>query len=80
MKKFKSKFCIGQCIHHKQFDYYGVVLGVDPKFKMSEEWYQKMANSRPPKDKPWYHVQIHGQKGLRYVAECNLELNTAIWN
>jgi hemimethylated DNA binding protein len=41
-----------------------------------------MAKSRPPKDKPWYHVQITGGYGVpqTYVAEQNLELNNAANN
>ncbi|NIQ03807.1 MAG: DNA-binding protein, partial [Nitrospinaceae bacterium] len=29
MEKYKPKFCVGQLIHHKKFDYHGVVLGID---------------------------------------------------
>ena len=38
-----------------------------------------MAKTRPPKDSPWYHVQIAGGHGVpqTYVAEQNLELNNA---
>ena len=32
-----------------------------------------MAKSRPPKDKPWYHVLVHGSDHATYVAEQNLE-------
>ena len=32
-----------------------------------------MAKSRPPKDKPWYHVLVDGQSMQTYVAERNLE-------
>lgn len=76
----KPKFCIGQLVHHKMFDYHGVILGVDAEFSSSEDWYEQMAKSRPPKDKPWYHVQVHGGGGTRYVAEQNLELDPVIWN
>ncbi len=67
-------------IHHKLFDYYGVVLGVDSEFQLSTEWYESMARSKPPKDQPWYHVKIHGEGSLRYVAERNLEPDPSVSN
>ena len=50
-----------------------VIVDVDPDFQSSEEWYQSMARSKPPKDKPWYHVLVHGADHITYVAERNLE-------
>ena len=68
----KYKFLFGQQIHHKLFGYYGVIISVDPYFKGDDAWYEMMARSCPPKDKPWYHVQkIDGTR--TYVAERNLE-------
>ncbi|MFT4578773.1 MAG: heat shock protein HspQ [Nitrospinales bacterium] len=79
-KSSKAKFCVGQLIHHKLFDYRGIVLSVDLEFKSTDEWYEEVAKSRPPKDEPWYHVLIH-QKGYQtYVAEQNLQLDPAIQN
>ena len=68
-----AKFSVGQLIHHKQFDYRGVIVDVDPTFEGTEEWYDNVARSRPPKDKPWYHVLVHGADHQTYVAERNLE-------
>ena len=68
----KHKFSFGQQIHHRLFDYYGVVIGIDSHFKGDDQWYKIVARSCPPKDKPWYHVQK--MDGTRtYVAERNLE-------
>ena len=67
------KFTIGQIIHHKMFDYRGVVVDVDPEFSSTEEWYEKVALSKPPKDKPWYYVLVDGATHETYVAEKNLE-------
>ena len=64
---------MGEIIHHRRFDYRGVVADVDPVFSGSEEWYEEMATSRPPKDAPWYHVLVHGAEHMTYVAERNLE-------
>ena len=68
-----ARFCIGELVHHKLFDYRGVVYDVDPVFSASEQWYQKVARTRPPKDRPWYRVLVHGAKHATYVAERNLE-------
>ena len=68
-----AKFHVGQLIHHKLFDYRGVVIDVDPEFANTEEWYQHVARSRPPKDQPWYHVLVDGSELQTYVAERNLE-------
>lgn len=67
------KFSVGELIHHRLFDYRGVIVDVDRKFQGTEEWYEVVAKSRPPKDKPWYHVLVHGSDHSTYVAEQNLE-------
>jgi heat shock protein HspQ len=54
------KFHIGQIIQHKLFDYRGVVVDVDSEFSGSDEWYNAVARSKPPKEKPWYHVLPDG--------------------
>ena len=69
----KASFSVGEIIHHQRFDYRGVVVDVDPVFQGTEEWYDTMAISRPPKDAPWYHVLVHGSDHMTYVAERNLE-------
>lgn len=73
MSKHEAKFEVGQIIHHKLFDYIGVVFDVDPTFQETEEWYEQMARSRPPKDQPWYHVLVNEADHTTYVAERNLE-------
>ena len=73
MTDFKAKFSPGQIIHHKRFDYRGVIVDVDADFQGTEEWYEQVARSRPPKDEPWYHVLVHGNPVETYVAERHLE-------
>jgi len=68
----QAKFSIGQCIHHKLFAYRGVIIDVDPVFLGSDDWYEDVAKSRPPKDEPWYHVLVHDAQNETYVAERNL--------
>lgn len=82
MSTTKAKFCIGQLICHKLFDYRGIILGVDMEFKQSDEWYGQMVRSKPkpPKDKPWYHVLVHQRGSQTYVAEQNLEPDPASKN
>jgi len=67
------KFSVGDLIHHRMFDYRGVIVDVDHEFQGTEEWYQTVARSCPPRDKPWYHVLVHASDQATYVAEQNLE-------
>ena len=76
MNKIHCKFTIGQLIHHRRFDYRGVVYDVDATFQGSNDWYGQMAKSKPPKDQPWYHVLVHQSWQTTYVSERNLEEDT----
>ena len=78
MTEFRNKFHRGQVVHHKLFDYRGVVVGVDETFQLPEEWYEQVARSRPPKDQPWYHFLVHGTGQTTYVAERNLEPSSSV--
>ena len=69
----EARFTVGQRVHHRLFGYRGVVFDVDPVFSASDEWYEEMARSRPPRDAPWYHVLVHDAEHGTYVAERNLE-------
>ena len=73
-----AKFSVGELIHHKLFDYRGVIIDVDPEFQGTEEWYEQVARSEPPKDKPWYHVLVHNATHNTYVAERNLEPDASV--
>ena len=64
---------VGGVVHHKLFDYRGVVYDTDETFGLSEAWYQNVAKSIPPKDEPWYRVLVHDADHETYVAERNLE-------
>ncbi len=69
----KAKFFVGEVVHHRLFDYRGVIIDVDRNYQSTEEWYEQVAKSRPPKNEPWYHVLVHGSIHATYVAEQNLE-------
>lgn len=73
MERNEAKFSVGDVVHHKRFGYRGVIVDADATFSLSEEWYEVMAKSRPPKDRPWYHVLVHGSDQQTYVAERNIE-------
>ena len=55
----------------------GVVVDVDPHLMLTDEWYELVARSRPPKDQPWYRVLVHNAIHETYVAERNLEADTS---
>ena len=73
MQTSHAKFSVGQLIQHALFGYRGVIIDVDPGFQLSDEWYEQVARTRPPKDQPWYHVLVHDSDSITYVAERNLE-------
>ncbi|WP_019028068.1 heat shock protein HspQ [Colwellia piezophila] len=68
----KAKFSVGDLIHHRLFGYRGVITDVDRNFQLTDDWYEQVAKSRPPKNKPWYNVLVHGSIHSTYVAEQNL--------
>lgn len=67
-------FFEGQVVTHRLFDYRGVIVGVDRMFQGTEDWYDRVARSRPPKDHPWYEVLVDKASHSTYVAERNLVL------
>jgi len=69
----RARFAPGELVHHRRFDYRGVVVDVDPEFSLEDAWYERNAVSRPPRDRPWYHVLVDGSAATTYVAERNLE-------
>ena len=73
MTEQRARFHVGQPVHHRRFDYRGVIVDIDPVFQGTEAWYEQMARSRPPKDQPWYHVLVHDATHRTYVAERHLE-------
>jgi heat shock protein HspQ len=71
-----SRFFVGQLVDHLKFGYRGVVFGVDTTFALSEEWYEQVATSRPPKDQPWYQIMVDGASNTTYVAERHLQASS----
>ena len=56
IKMPSARFSVGDVVQHKLFDYRGVIVDVDTNFQGTEEWYEVVARSRPPKHRPWYHT------------------------
>ncbi len=71
----EAKFYIGQVIQHLKFNYRGVIFDVDADFQGTEEWYELVARSRPPKNRPWYHILVENSASMTYVAERHLEVD-----
>lgn len=67
-----KKFHTGQIVLHRRFEYRGVIYAADDYFCHCDEWYELMADSQPPKDRPWYHLLVDGSQQVTYVAERNL--------
>jgi heat shock protein HspQ len=73
MSEHQAKYQVGEIVHHRLFDYLGVVFDVDPVFSGTDDWYDQVARSRPPRDEPWYHVLVDQADHTTYVAEQNLK-------
>ena len=73
MSEAGASFSVGYVVEHRLFGYRGVVFEVDACFEGSDAWYEQVARSRPPRDRPWYHVLPDGMEHTTYVAERNLE-------
>lgn len=77
MPEYEARFGPGQLVRHNRFGYRGVVVDVDPVFSGSDDWYDQVARSRPPRDAPWYHVLPDRAEHMTYVAERHLEADEA---
>ena len=69
----RAQFSVGDLVTHRLFNYRGVIIDVDASFQLTDEWYEIVAQSQPPRDIPWYHVLVHDARHTTYVAERNLE-------
>ena len=70
-----AKFRIGQLVRHQLFNYRGVIVDVDPSYQGSEECYENIEATKPPKDQPWYYLMIDGSLQTTYVSEKNLHVD-----
>ena len=58
----RARFSIGDVVHHRKFDYRGVIFDADPTFQLTDEWYD---------------VLVEGSDNTTYVAERNLEKDSS---
>ena len=72
IKRVAPHYKIGQLIHHKLFNYRGVIFKVNDCFQLTDTWYDNVAKSKPPKENPWYSVLVHNQAHTTYVAERHI--------
>lgn len=71
----QAQFEVGQVVHHKRYNYRGVIAKADPQCGAPDDWY--FGNqTQPDRRQPWYHVLVHGGAET-YVAEENLELDAS---
>ena len=70
------KFDRGQLVEHRRYGYRGVIVDFDLKCMADEEWYQSNM-TQPDKNRPWYHVLVHGTVSNTYAAEENLRPDTS---
>ncbi len=68
----KPLFTEGEIIHHKRYDYRGVIVGIDFICEAENDWYHSN-QTQPDRNQPWYHVLVDGSDSTTYVAESNLE-------
>tara|TARA_R110000787_G_scaffold131877_8_gene244034 strand:- start:493 stop:810 length:318 start_codon:yes stop_codon:yes gene_type:complete len=78
MAHSEALFHVGQMVTHLKWGYRGIVFDVDPVFSETDEWYEATARSRPPRNKPWYHVLVDGQEHTTYVAERHLAADDSL--
>ena len=72
-----AKFAPGDLVYHRLFGYRGVVVDVDSEFSGSDQWYDEVAKTQPPKDQPWYKVLVDNKTHQTYVAERNLQADSS---
>lgn len=69
------RFAVGQLVHHKRYDYRGLIVSYDDTCEADETWYRRN-RTQPERDQPWYHVVVDAGSHITYVAEENLEHDT----
>ena len=66
------RFRVGQLVHHRRYDYRGVIVGGDATCRADDAWYYGN-RTQPARHQPWYHVVVDAAAHMTYVAEENLE-------
>ena len=66
------KFEPGDVIEHLRYKYRGVIVEFDSTCKTPNDWYQSN-QTQPERNQPWYHILVHGNHKVTYVAQSNLQ-------
>ncbi|WP_184475946.1 heat shock protein HspQ [Rhizorhapis suberifaciens] len=75
-----ARFCIGDVVRHRLFNFRGVVFDIDPIFANSEEWYNAIPEEiRPDRDQPFYHLLAENGESsyIAYVSQQNLQVDNS---
>ncbi len=67
-----AEFSLGQLVHHRELDYRGVVVDVDPMFLGDGETAALAVSEDEPLERPWYHILADGRNHVTYVCETSL--------
>ena len=67
-----AKFMLGQVVYHREMEYRGVIVDVDPIFLGDGAMAAEAVSDDEPLDAPWYHVLVSGNDHVTYVSESSL--------
>ena len=67
-----ARFSLGQVVYHRDLEYRGVIIDVDPMFLGDGKTASQAVSDDEPLDRPWYHVLGHGKEHVTYVSESSL--------
>jgi hemimethylated DNA binding protein len=82
IEKESLRFSLGQVVHHKVFDFRGVIVAWDAKPTLDVSRWDGLQHIENPMELPFYHVApdrgdciqaFGGERVMRYVCEANLE-------
>lgn len=71
-QKKVARFSLGQVVYHREMEYRGVILDVDPMFLGDGETASRAVGEDEPLDRPWYHILGDGRDHVTYVSENRL--------
>ena len=67
-----ARFSLGQVVYHRDLEYRGVIIDVDPMFLGDGKTASRAVGDDEPLDRPWYHVLGDGKEHVTYVSESSL--------
>lgn len=71
-----ARFGLGELVHHRLFDYRGVVVDVDPCY-FATGGPIAAAGDDPRERLPWYRLLVHDSDQITYVSESYLEVDAS---